>query len=111
MENDVRVVVVTVPDAESGKRLARRLVEDRLAACGNVIPGLTSLYRWSDSIQEEPEALVLFKTTEGILPKLARRVLELHPYEVPEILALPVTWGHGPYLRWVGAEVREAEDS
>ncbi len=111
MKDDVRVVMVTVPDAEVGKSLARRLVEDRLAACGNVIPGLTSVYRWSDMTQEEPEALVLLKTIEGALPELKKRVLELHPAEVPEILALPVADGHGAYLRWVLAEVGGAEDS
>ena len=100
-----RVVLVTVPDAEAGRELARQIGEDRLAACGNVIPGLTSVYRWEGTIQEDQEALVLFKTTEGVLGELKRRVLELHSYEVPEFLALSVTEGNEAYLRWLDGEV------
>lgn len=102
----VKVVLVTVPDMDSGVVLARRVVGEGLAACGNVIPGLTSVYRWEGEIQEDPEALVLMKTTEEALPELKRRVTELHPYDVPEFLALPVEDGHLPYLRWVLGEVR-----
>ena len=108
-QESVRVVLVTVPDPESGRQLARQVVGDGLAACGNVIPGLTSVYRWAGEIQEDPEALVLFKTTEGALKKLMTRVTELHPYQVPEFLALPVTSGHIPYLQWVAGEVAEPE--
>jgi len=103
--SQVCVVLVTVPDVDSGCRLARRVVQERLAACGNVIPGLTSVYRWEGEVQEDPEALVLFKTTEEALAGLKERVMELHSYEVPEFLALPVTDGHDPYLRWVAGEV------
>ena len=100
-----RVVLVTVPDAEAGRVLARRIVEDRLAACGNVIPGITSVYRWDGRIQEDGEALVLFKTTVGVLEELRKRVMELHSYDVPEFLALSVTEGHEAYLRWLDGEV------
>jgi periplasmic divalent cation tolerance protein len=80
-------------------------VEERLAACGNVIPGLTSVYRWAGEIQEDSEALVLFKTTQGVLEKLKNRVMELHSYEVPEFISLSVAEGHEPYLRWMEGEV------
>jgi periplasmic divalent cation tolerance protein len=105
----VRVVLVTVPDAAVGKDLARRVVEEGLAACGNVLAGLVSVYRWRGGIQEDPEALVIFKTTEDALPALEKRVVELHPYEVPEFLALPLTHGHLPYLQWVAEEVDETD--
>ena len=105
--SQLRVVLVTVPDVDTGCALARRVVGEHLAACGNVIPGLTSVYRWDGELQEDSEALVLIKTTEGVLSDLKRRVMELHPYEVPEFLALPVTDGHSPYLRWVVGEVSE----
>ncbi len=101
----VRVVLVTVPDVDTGCALARRVVRERLAACGNVIPGLTSVYLWDGELQEDSEALVLFKTTERALSDLKRRVLELHPYEVPEFLALPVTEGYAPYVRWLVGEL------
>jgi periplasmic divalent cation tolerance protein len=103
--SELRVVLVTVPDEEAGRAIARRVVAEGLAACGNVIPGLTSVYRWNRELQEDPEALVLFKTTRSSLPGLERRVVELHPYEVPEFLALPVMEGHDAYLRWVVGEV------
>jgi periplasmic divalent cation tolerance protein len=107
----VFVVLVTVPDVDSGVILARRVVQERLAACGNVIPGLTSVYRWEGEVQEDSEALVLFKSTGAAIEALKRRVAELHPYEVPEFLAVPVTDGHAPYLRWVQGEVGEPEVS
>ena len=107
----VSVVLVTVPDPEAGAELARALVEDRLAACGNVVPGLTSVYRWQGEIQQDPETLVILKTTRASLDALKARVLELHPYDVPEFLAIPVIYGHLPYLQWVEGEVRKHEGS
>jgi periplasmic divalent cation tolerance protein len=106
--SEVLVVWVTVPDVDTGCALARRVVGEHLAACGNVIPGLTSVYRWDGELQEDSEALLVLKTTERVLSDLKRRVMELHPYEVPEFLALPVTEGHAPYLRWVVGEVMES---
>ena len=108
MASQVRVVLVTVPDADVGYTLARRVVGEQLAACGNVIPGLTSVYRWDGEMQEDSEALVLFKTTDRVLPALKRRVAELHPYEIPEFLAFPVADGNVTYLKWVVGEVSES---
>ena len=104
----VCVVLVTVPDEDMGIRLARSAVEARLAACGNVVPGLTSVYRWDEEVHQDPEALVIFKTTTMVLDRLKKLVTELHPYEVPEFLAFPIIDGHPPYLRWVEGEVGEA---
>ena len=111
LASQIRVVLVTVPDEDAGRTLARRIVQERLAACGNVIPGLTSVYRWDGEIQEDPEALVLLKTTVERLETLRMRVEELHPYEVPEFLALPVDRGNDTYLRWVVGEVDGLRDS
>lgn len=107
----VRVVLVTLGDRDAGCILARRLVQERLVACGNVIPGLTSVYRWDGEIQEETEAMVMLKTTEDLVEAVRKRVLELHPYEVPEFLSLPVMEGHDPYLRWVAGEVKNPGQS
>lgn len=104
----VCVVLVTVPDPETGRALVRNVVEARLAACGNLIPGLTSVYRWEDGVQQDPESLILFKTTAGRLPALEETVVALHPYEVPEFLVLQTIDGHLPYLAWVRREVGEA---
>lgn len=100
----VRVVLVTAPNAETGEFLARELVEERLAACGNVIPGLVSVYWWEGEVQRDDEVLVIFKTRRDRVEKLRSRLTELHPYEVPEFLALPVERAHEAYARWVAAE-------
>lgn len=109
MDTEVRTVLVTVPDAAAGEALGRALVEERLAACANVLPGVASVYRWQGEVRRDDEALVILKTTAEGLENLRERVVALHPYEVPEVLALPVVGGHGPYLRWVEEEV-EAGD-
>jgi len=101
----VRVVLVTVPDEATGISLVREMVEGRLAACGSVVPGMTSIYRWEGKVQQDRESLIIFKTTEDSLQELKKRVVDLHPYEVPEFLALPIDEGYLPYLEWVEGEV------
>ncbi len=103
---DALVVLVTTPSPERAAEIARALVEERLAACGNVVPGIRSLYRWQGKIQDEPEALLLLKTTRARFEALRDRVLALHPYEVPEEIALPVEAGNARYLEWIAAETR-----
>jgi periplasmic divalent cation tolerance protein len=103
---DVLVVLLTMPTAERAAELARTLVEERLAACGNVVPGLRSIYRWEGEVVDEPEVLLVVKTTRARFDALRDRVLALHPYQVPEVLALPVEAGSAAYLAWVGAETR-----
>jgi periplasmic divalent cation tolerance protein len=98
------VVLVTAPTAEKAAELARILVEERLAACGNVVPGLRSIYRWEGEVHDEAEALLLLKTTRSRLERLRERILALHPYQVPEVLALPVEAGAEAYLAWIAAE-------
>ena len=110
-EIDVRVILVTSPDVDSAIILVRRVVQERLAACGNVIPGLTSVYRWEGELQEDPEALIVLKSTQDVVERLKRRVEELHPYDVPEFLVLPVSHGNSAYLRWVAGEVGDSEVS
>jgi periplasmic divalent cation tolerance protein len=101
MSDAVRVVLVTAPNEVVAESLVRRLVEERVVACGTIVPGVSSVYRWEGAIEQETEALVIFKTTARAAERLVRRVPELHPYEVPEVLALPVEAGYVPYLEWV----------
>jgi len=108
--SDVRVVFVTAPDREAGLALARQVVEEGLAACGNLIPGVTSVFQWNGSMQEEPEVLLIFKTSADRAARLAERAAELHAYDVPEVLTLEVEGGHEPYLQWV-RECTRAESS
>ncbi len=95
------VVLVTCPNRVPAKRLAAALVSKRLAACVNIVPGLESLFRWDSKMDRAKEVLLIIKTTAKRLPALQRAVLALHPYDVPEIIALPIIAGHPPYLRWL----------
>jgi periplasmic divalent cation tolerance protein len=100
------VVLVTAPSADAAAGMARTLVEEGLCACGNVIPGIRSIYRWEGKVQDEAEVLLVIKTERRAVPDLKLRLLELHPYQVPELLVLPVEDGLAPYLEWVAASVR-----
>lgn len=100
------VVFITTPTADVAAQIARALVEERLAACGNVVPGLRSIYRWEGEIHDEAEALLVLKTTRARFEALRERALALHPYEVPEVIALPIEAGSAPYLEWIAAETR-----
>src|SRR5512139_2849116 len=103
---DALVVLVTTPSPERAAEIARTLVEERLAACGNVVPGIRSIYRWEGKVQDDAEALLLLKTTRARFDALRERVLALHPYDVPEVIALPVEDGTERYLAWIAAETR-----
>lgn len=100
----VRIVLITVPDAETGAGLARALVEERLAACVNVVPGVRSIYRWQDGLEDDTEVLLLVKTRAERCSQLAERVRDLHPYDVPEVLELAAVGGSRAYLDWVREE-------
>jgi periplasmic divalent cation tolerance protein len=102
---DTLVVLVTTPSVEEGQTIARCLVAERLAACVNVVPGVRSVFFWEGQLQEEAEALLVIKTRRERYEALQRRILELHAYSVPEVLALPVEAGAPAYLAWLGETV------
>lgn len=102
---EVHAVLVTVPSAEA-EGLARALVDERLAACVNLIPGIRSFYRWQGQVQDDDEVLLVIKTGSDRCEALAERVRELHPYDLPEVLALPAVGGSRAYLDWVRTESR-----
>jgi periplasmic divalent cation tolerance protein len=106
--SSVVVVLTTASSAEVADRIGTALVEEKLAACANFVPGVSSVFRWKGEVQREVEILVVLKTTASRLGDLRRRLVELHPYEVPEMIALDVRDGHPPYLDWVRAEVGAA---
>ena len=101
---DVRVVLVTAPDERVGREIARKIVDSRLAACVNLVPGVTSIYRWEETIHEDQEVLLLVKTRASRCRDLEARVRDMHPYDVPEVLTLAVAGGSAPYLDWVREE-------
>lgn len=100
-DKDFFVVLCTCPDVETAQALARQLVESSLVACVNVVPGLRSIYRWNGSVQEDAEVLMILKTTGDRLEVARERLVQLHPYDVPEFVALAVSNGHDSYLQWV----------
>ncbi len=100
-EIEVRLVLSTCPDQNSALALGRQLVEQGLAACVNVVPGLTSIYRWEGAVQQDPEVLLMIKTGAERLPELTETLRRLHSYDLPEIIALPITAGLPEYLSWI----------
>jgi len=97
---DYIVVFVTAPENEA-PALAKTLVEERLVACVNLVPGLRSIYWWQGKVEDEPEVLCIMKTRSNLFESLSDRVRELHSYEVEEIIALPILAGNLPYLDWI----------
>ena len=95
------VIYCTCPDKETAGRIANTLVEERLAACVNLVEGVTSVYRWEDQCQSDSELLLIIKTRNESFSSLEKRLLKLHPYDVPEIIALPITQGTRGYLDWI----------
>lgn len=106
MTTSVRVVLCTVPSEQVGVQIAQTLLEEQLVACVNILPGVRSLYRYKGKLEDDRELLLVIKTSDERLPSLIRRVPELHPYEVCEVIALEVSAGHPPYLDWVLGSTR-----
>ena len=105
----VRIVFCTIDSADAARTLARKLVQDRLAACVNIIENVTSVYKWEGRVEEDAEFLLVIKTQDSRAGDLTARIEELHPYDVPEILCWPVQEGSKPYLDWVVAETGSPE--
>ena len=110
VEQRVFVVLCSCPQGDPAQALATALVDQKLAACVNVLAGIRSTYRWQGKVENDDESLLLIKTTGEKLQELKAWVAENHPYEVPELLALPVATGLEPYIEWVAASVGEPED-
>jgi len=104
-ENNYLLVFCSCPDADSAARLADALVEERLAACVTRLPGATSVYHWEGTVHRDPEVVLIIKTTGERLANLTARIEALHPYEVPEVIAVPAAGGSERYLDWVGQTV------
>lgn len=102
----IRVVLVTAPRGDVAASLARELVGNRLAACVNIVPGIRSIYSWNGDLCDDSEDLLIVKTAVDRLDALVEHVRAVHPYSVPEVIALPVESGSAAYLEWVAAETR-----
>ncbi len=106
MNTNRLIVFCTCPDRETALRLAETLVDRELAACANVVPGLTSVYRWQGRRETAEESLLLIKTRADAYPELEEAIRALHPYELPEIIAVPIEQGLAAYLAWIDNGVR-----
>lgn len=106
---DKIVVLSTAETDEQARQIARELVERRLAACVNIIPGLRSVYAWKGAVEEACEWLLVIKTSHALLPALQEAVEQLHSYELPEVLVLPISGGSERYLEWLGASLKSSE--
>ncbi len=103
---ELRFIYITTKDRDQARVIGRALVEERLAACVNIIDGMNSLYWWHDAIQDDREAIVIAKTRAELVPKLTDRVRALHSYQVPCIVALPILSGNPDFLKWIEQETK-----
>ncbi len=102
---DYRLAITTCPDMEIAETLATALVEERLAACVNILPGARSVYEWQGKVEKEQELVLLIKSRSDRLNALETRLLELHPYELPELIVVPLVGGLAPYLLWIETQL------
>ena len=106
MPTDLQIVLCTVPDPQTGEQIANALVSEQLAACVNIIPGISSVYRWKGAVQQDREALLIIKTGQDSQAPLEQRIRALHPYELPEIIAVPIHTGQKDYLEWITSSLK-----
>ena len=95
------VIFITAPSTDEAETIGRTLVEEKLAACANIVPGVNSIYRWKGKIESSKEALMIVKSRSSLLDRIIARVKELHSYSVPEIIAMPIAGGSSDYLNWI----------
>ena len=107
MDEECCEVVVTAADADWLAGFTRTLVEERLAACGHVQGAVRSIYRWDGAVQDEAEARVGLHTRRSLVPAIVARTDELHPYDVPCVIAMPLVGGNAAYLRWIAEQTRD----
>lgn len=101
MQKKSIIVYCTVPSPESAEQIAVKLIQHKIAACCNIIPGLTSIYSWEGKIEKDSELLLMIKSTEENYKKIENEIINLHPYEVPEIISLEINEGSREYLNWI----------
>jgi periplasmic divalent cation tolerance protein len=107
---DAVLVLTTVPSADVGEQIARALVEGRLAACVNILPPMVSIYRWKGEVQRDSECQLVIKTSPARVDALQERLADLHPYDLPELIVIPVEGGDPAYLAWIEGEVSDIVD-
>ena len=104
MPTSHQLVLCACPDQSTAQNIAEQLVDKRLAACINILPGVTSIYQWQGKRETAQEHLLLIKTTDEVYEALEQAITNLHPYELPEVIAVSITRGLGPYLNWISEQ-------
>lgn len=94
-------VFITAPSEKVALKISRKLLREKIIACANIIPKIRSLYTWKNKLCDDKEVLVIIKTKRKLFGKLKKQVLKIHPYDVPEIISLPILEGHHPYINWI----------
>ena len=102
-----QLVLCTCPDKDSAHLIAEQLVDQKLAACVNILPGVTSVYRWMGNIEESQEQLLIIKTVSDLIENVVNAVNDLHPYELPEVIGVPLDSGSMDYLNWISENTRK----
>ena len=105
-ENDNVVILITAGTEEEAHKIADRLLTQQKAACVNIVPAVSSVFWWQDKVESDQESLLIIKTRAGLLDEIVSLVKEIHSYDVPEIIALPIVGGNQDYLDWIGKEVK-----
>lgn len=105
-ESQFILILSTAGTADEAGKIAEKLVQDRLVACVNILPGIQSIYRWKDEVQKEQEVLMIMKTTQQRFDEVQRAIRSMHSYEVPEIISFPLEHGSHDYLKWIENTVR-----
>jgi periplasmic divalent cation tolerance protein len=108
MDQSFILIFCTVPDEKSALFISRTIVEEKLAACSSVTFGIESVYSWKNAVQQEQERLLIIKTRSDLFDKLQEKILKIHPYEVPEIIAFPIIKGNPEYLKWIDENVKKS---
>lgn len=101
MQQTYQIILCTSPDKESAEKIAHQLINDKIAACINILPGLTSIFRWQGKIETEQEHLLLIKTRKDRYQAVEKSIQTNHPYEIPEIIAIPIEKGLAEYMQWI----------
>ena len=104
-------VYITTANIADARKIGEVLVEEKLAACANILPQMESIYRWKGAIERENEVVLIAKTRDNLLESLTNRVLELHPYECPCVVGIPVNGGHDGYFSWLNEQLNSGTDS